>query len=40
MLAFRNLEDDSIGYMVEYLEGEESKDLRGLGLIKHSNFIF
>ena len=26
MLASRNLEDDSVGYMVEYQEGEESKD--------------
>jgi len=24
MLASRNLEDDSVGYMVEYLRGEES----------------
>jgi len=31
MLASRNLEDDSVGHMVEYLEGEESMDFRGQG---------
>jgi len=26
ILALRNLEDDSIGHMVDYLEGEESTE--------------
>uniref|UniRef100_A0A7C8YEY3 Uncharacterized protein n=1 Tax=Opuntia streptacantha TaxID=393608 RepID=A0A7C8YEY3_OPUST len=30
-LAPRNLEDDSVGHMVEYLEGEESTDFRRQG---------
>ena len=29
MLATRNLEDDSVGHKVEYMEGEESTDFRG-----------
>jgi len=29
MLASENLEDDSVGHMVEYLEGEESTDFLG-----------
>jgi len=29
MLASRNLEDDSVDYMMEYLEREESVDFRG-----------
>jgi len=29
MLASRNLEDDSVGHMMEYLNKEESTDFRG-----------
>jgi len=29
MLASRNLKDDSVGYMMEYLEGEESSNFQG-----------
>ena len=31
MLALGNLEDNSVGHVVEYLEGEESTDFRGEG---------
>ena len=30
-LVPRDLEDDSIGHMAEYMEGEESTDFRGQG---------
>jgi len=30
-LTFGNLEDDSVGHMMEYLEGEESTDFLGQG---------
>ena len=29
MLASRNLEDDSVGHMVEYLEGENQRIFKG-----------